>query len=137
MLANNGEMTAPCGVPAHSPSKDGRPPTPYGSPPLHALHDVLAQIALDQLQDAPIADLLFYPRHQPVVRDRVEIAFQVGVHHVGVAFLQQPIDFPQRILATSSRTEAVAALPERRLKDRFNRHFERCLHDAVLHAWYP
>ena len=137
MLANSGEMTAPCGVPAHSPSKDGRLSTPYGSPSLHALHDVLAQVALDQIQNASIADLLFYPRHQPVVRDRVEIALQVGVHHMGIAFLQQPIDFPQRILASSTRTEAVAAFPERCLKDRFNRHFERRLHDAVLHARYP
>ena len=82
------------------------------APSLHLLHDVLLEVAFDQRQNASVADLLRHSRQQPVVRDGVEIALQVGVHHMGVALLQQPVDFPQRILATTSRTEAVAARPE-------------------------
>jgi hypothetical protein len=96
-----------------------------GRPSLHVLHDVLPQEAFYQRQNASVADLFRYPRHQPVVRDRVEVALQVGVHHMGVTFLQQPVDLPQRVLAAAFRTEAVAAFPELRLKDRFNRHLER------------
>src|SRR5471030_633657 len=44
------------------------------------------------------------------------VTLQVGVHHMGVTFLQQAIDFPQRILATPSRPEAVASRPELNLK---------------------
>jgi len=32
----------------------------------------LLEKAVDQLQDAPVADRLAYPCHKPVVRDRIE-----------------------------------------------------------------
>ena len=86
---------------------------------------------LDQGQDAPVADRVRHPADQPVVRDRVEIALQVGIHHEAVACLQKPIDLPQRRLAAASRTEAVAARPELRFKDWFNGQFERRLHHPV------
>jgi site-specific DNA recombinase len=63
-------------------------------PSLHCLHDVLTQEALDQVEDASVADLARHLRQKPVVGDRVEVALQVGVHHMGVAFLQQPVDLP-------------------------------------------
>jgi hypothetical protein len=50
------------------------------------------------------------------VRYRIEVALQVGVHHVGVALLQQPIDFPQRILAASPWPEAEATGSELNFK---------------------
>jgi hypothetical protein len=86
---------------------------------------------LDQGQDAPVADRVRHPADQPVGRDRVEIALQVGIHHEAVACLQKPIDLPQRRLAAASRTEAVAARPELRFKDWFNGQFERRLHHPV------
>jgi hypothetical protein len=63
--------------------------------------------------------------HEPVVRDRVEIAFQAGVHHMGVALLEQTIDFPRRIFAAAPRPEAVASGSKPRFEDGFNDHFER------------
>jgi hypothetical protein len=39
---------------------------------LHCLHDVLTQEALDQVEDASIADLARHLRQKPVVGDRVE-----------------------------------------------------------------
>jgi hypothetical protein len=81
--------------------------------------------------------LILHHCHQPIVRDGVEVAFQVGVHHVGVASLQQPIDFPQRILAAPPRPEAEAAGPELDFKDWLDDHLNRRLNDPVLHRRYP
>ncbi len=67
------------------------------SPARHILHDVLLEEAFEQRQDRAVADRARHQRHQPVVRDAVEIALQVGIHHPGVALLEQPIDFPQRV----------------------------------------
>src|SRR5260370_8163113 len=53
------------------------------------------------------------------------------------AFLQQPIDLPQRILAASSRPEAVTSRPELDFKDWLNGHLQTRLHDAVLDGRYP
>jgi hypothetical protein len=63
---------------------------------LHLLHDAVPQAAFDQGQNASVADLPRHLRHQPVVRDRVEIALKVGVDHMDIAGLQQSLDFPQR-----------------------------------------
>ena len=70
--------------------------------------------------------------HQPVVRDAVEIALQVGIHHPGEPLLQQPIDFPQRVLAAPPRPEAVTTRPELSFKDRLDDHLESRLHDPIL-----
>src|SRR5437879_10271781 len=93
---------------AYPPSGRSRRWTPM----LHLLHDVLAQAAFDQSQNASVADLLRHPRHEPVVRDRVEIALQVGVDHLDIAGPQQSIDLPQRVLAASAGPEAIAAGPK-------------------------
>ena len=102
-----------------------------GLPTRQRRHDVLPQEAVDQRQHAAIADRLFHQRHQPVPRNAVEIALEVGVDHKGEAGLQQPIDLPQRILAAAPRTEAIAPRPELRLKDRLDDHPESRLHDPV------
>ena len=85
-------------------------------PARHVLHDVLLEKAFEQRQHKPVADRTFDQGHQPVVRDAVKIALQVGIHHPGEPVLRQPVDFPQRVLATASRTEAIAARPELRFK---------------------
>jgi|EndMetStandDraft_5_1072996.scaffolds.fasta_scaffold10797_1 hypothetical protein len=53
------------------------------------------------------------------------------------AFLQQPIDLPQRVLAASSWPEAVTSRPELDFKDRLDGHLQSRLHDAVLDGRYP
>ncbi len=91
--------------------RDDRPlGRPRRRPPArHVLHDILLEEALDQRQDLPVAERMRHQGHQSVVRDGVEIALQVSVHHEGEPFLQQVpgqpparagvpgIDFPQRI----------------------------------------
>lgn len=65
-----------------------------GCPSVHLLDDVLFEPAGQQLQQPPIADVLFDSLCQQVVQDAVEVALQVSVHHVGVAGLEVSIDFP-------------------------------------------
>jgi len=67
------------------------------------------------------------------VRDRVEVAFEVGVHHPVVARLEQRVHTPQRVLGSLPRTEAVAVLGKVRLENGFQNVPQRALHDAVAH----
>ena len=105
---------------------------PCRRPSLQPFQDVGLQPAADQIENPAIADLLLDPRHQPIMRDRVEIAGQVGVHHVGVAVLDQPIDFPQRVMASAPRSEAVAPVAEPRFENRFDHEPDSLLDDAIL-----
>src|ERR1700724_3624382 len=111
--------------------------SPRRQPARHVRHDLLPEKALDQRQDAPVADRLAHPCHQLVVRDRIEVTLQVGIHYMSEALLQQPIDLPQRIFAASSRPEAVTSRPELDFKDWLNGHLQSRLHDAVLDGRYP
>src|SRR5258708_610576 len=106
-------------------------------PARHVRHDLLPEKALDQRQDAPVADRLAHPCHQLVVRDRIEVTLHVRIHHMREALLQQPIDLPQRIVAASSRPEAATSRPELDFKDWLNGHLQSRLHDAVLDGRYP
>jgi hypothetical protein len=81
---------------------------------------------------ATVADPFLDLRHQPLVRDAVEVALEVGVDHEGVTVLDQPVHFAQRVMAAASRPEAVALRTERRLEDRFDDELHRRLDDAVL-----
>ena len=66
------------------------------------------------------------------MRNRVEIGGQVRVHHVGVAVLDQPIDFPQRVMASATRSETVAPIAEPRFENRFDYEPDSLLDDAIL-----
>ena len=109
MLASSGLITAPCGEPC------------TGVHLSRPLQDIGFQPAADQIEHPAIDDLVLDPCHQRVVRNRIEVRLQVGIHHVGVAVLDQPIDLAQRIVAPSPRTEAVASVAEPALEYRFNR----------------
>jgi hypothetical protein len=65
------------------------------------------------------------------------VALQVGVHHEGVAGLQQPVDFPQRVLAAAPRTEPVASRSELHFKDWLDDHLQGGLHNPVFHGRDP
>jgi site-specific DNA recombinase len=73
--------------------------TLFGSPLAQAIHHTLFEKRLDQCQHPAVADFLGDALHQTVVRNRVEVAFQIGVDDIHVAGLQQSIDAPQRVLA--------------------------------------
>jgi hypothetical protein len=42
------------------------------------------------------------------MRNAVKVAFQVSIHHMGIAFLQVLINFPQPVFAAYSGSETVA-----------------------------
>src|SRR6266478_5355092 len=86
-------------------------------PFLHVLDDVLMQIGLDQLKHPAIAHTLLYALHKPRMRNRVEVAPQVGIHHKGVALSKQSVHFAKRLFAAKTRAKAITHLQELPLKD--------------------
>src|SRR5438445_5962384 len=86
-------------------------------PFLHVLDDVLMQIGLDQLQHPAIAHTLLYALHKPRMRNRVEVAPQIGLHHKGVALSKQSVHFAKRLFAAKTRAKAITHLQELPLKD--------------------
>ncbi len=67
------------------------------------------------------------------MRNRVEVAFQIGVHYPDVARFEQRVHAPQRLLGPAPRSEAVAVLGKFRLEDRFQNVPQRALHNAITH----
>ena len=104
----------------------------FRSPGGHPLQDSLAEKALHQREHAAVRDLFAEALQQEGVRDRVEIALQVGVHHIGVAGLQQGIDATQGVFGAAARAEAVALLGKFPLEDRLQHVSHRRLHHPVL-----
>ena len=103
-------------------------------PSLQSLNDVLMQPTRQKFQQATVADALLDPFFQPGVRNVVEVALQIGIHHMGVAFAQQRIDFPQRVLAASTGPKSIARRHKLLLEDRLDHPFDRRLDDSVLHG---
>src|SRR5487761_2371434 len=66
------------------------------------------------------------------MRDAVEVAFEVGIYHIGVAVLKVSVNFPQCVFATSTGPEPVTHRQKFVLEDRFYYPFHRCLDDSVL-----
>ena len=105
-------------------------------PPLQTLQDVSRQPAANQIEHPAIDDLRLDPRHERVVRDRIEVRLKISIHHIGVAILDQPIDLAQRVVmpkaclqhdAPSSRTEPIAPVAEPALEYGFNDEPHRLL----------
>src|SRR5271167_3979479 len=107
--------------------------SPFGRPALRRLHHLGGQKRLQQSQHLTVGYLLPHPVHQRRVRNRVEVAFQVRIHHPVVTLLQQGVDAAQRILAAPLRTEPVAVRREIPLEDRLQHRSERCLQHPVAH----
>ncbi len=63
--------------------------------------------------------------------NRVEVAFQIGVHHVPIAFLEQSIDPPEGVFASPVWPKAVAVLGKITLKDRLQHVAQGRLNDPV------
>src|SRR6266508_2743001 len=96
----------------------------------HSLFEELA----DQLQNSSVGNLFLHSRCHLRVRDRVKVAFQIGIHDPGLPFVEQFFHSPQRIFASSLRSKTVAVLGKLPLEDRFDDLAQRCLHDAILYG---
>ncbi len=102
-------------------------------PTLEFFEHAGAKKTFHQRHHPPVGDPLFDPRHQPVVRNGVEVAFQVGIDHPGVAALEERVHAAQRVFGPAPRSEAVTVLGEFRLEDRFQDVPQGGLHNAVAH----
>src|SRR5689334_1362922 len=101
-------------------------------PSFHPLDDVLTEKQTDQLKHLSIADSLFDPARQGGMLKGVEEALQVSVHHMGIAFLDQSIDYSQRLFGTAPGTKTVTGVLELSLEDRLNHQLHCRLHDAIF-----
>ena len=108
-----------------------------GGPSPAFRNDFLIEPRLDEIENAAVADARPEPLDQPVVRDRLEIALQIGVHHKAAAGFDEAIDDPQRILGAASRPEAEARRVEPRFQNGLQHEFDRRLGDAVLDRGNP
>jgi hypothetical protein len=83
-------------------------------PAAGGVHNALSQELLQQRKNAAIRDLFADAGQQLILRDAVEISFDVGVHHPGVSSIQQGFDARSRMLFCSSFT-FLASFPPRSL----------------------
>src|SRR5262249_23152962 len=107
----------------------------YRRPALQFLDNVLTEKQLDQLMHGAVTNPFFNSTPKDLMRYGVEETLQVGIHHMGVAFLDQRIHFPQCLFRAASRPKAVTGLLKLLLKDRFDHQLEGRLHDAVFNRW--
>ena len=101
-------------------------------PAFHVPQHLLPEPAAQQIEHAAIADPRLDPLHQPLVRNAVEVAREIGIDHIGVALLDQTVYFAERVMAAAPRPEAVAPGMEASLENRFDHELHRRLHDPVL-----
>src|SRR5262249_49736255 len=106
-------------------------------PFLHLLDDVLMQIGLDQLKHPAIAHTLLYALHKPPMRNRVEVAPQVGIHHKGVALSNQSVPSAKPLFAPKTGTKPITHLKNPPQKDGPNHKLKPRLYDAVFNYRYP
>ena len=85
-LASRGLITPPCGVPQLLPLATRHAPRSVTIP----LLDRCLEPQLDQLQHVAVDDAPRHRPHQVLMRNRVEVLRQIGVHHLGVALAEQP-----------------------------------------------
>src|SRR3990172_100534 len=98
----------------------------FGRPPGQPLHDVLTEKSFDQLKQAAIGNIPadFLPKF--LMGNAVKVRLQIGIHYMGVAGFQEPIHFPQGILASSVGPETVTVRFELRLEYRlYNQPYRR------------
>ena len=107
---------------------------PLGRPAHRRVHHVLPKELRNQPQDTSVGNLCLDASHQLLVRNRVEVRLQIGVHHPRVARFQQAVHAAERVLAAPSRAEAVAVLGKGPLEDRFKHVTQRPLHHTVSHG---
>jgi site-specific DNA recombinase len=95
------------------------------------------QESRDYFQELSVRHLFFHQLHQPGLVDCVEVALDIDVHHVTVAFNQLSIHAPKRVMATAFGTEPVTVLGETVLKDRLQQESNSLLHHPVGHRRDP
>src|ERR1700722_1200328 len=117
----------------HCPLRDSG----FRLPVRQTVHNAGLEKGVDQSEHPPVGNAFPHPAHQPIVRNRVEIALEVDVHHVHVTLLEQVIHSPQRVFAAPFGPKAVAVRGEFLLEDRFHDVPHRPLDDSITHRRNP
>ncbi len=118
-------------LPAAFPSR----PSP-GSLLVPFLHSSL-QPHLDQVHHMQVEDSPSHAFTPFRVRDPIKILGQFRVHDIGIAFTDQFMYLPDRVLRAPLRTVAIRTWLQIRLKDWLHRQLERGLRRAVPYGRYP
>jgi hypothetical protein len=71
------------------------------------------------------------------MRNRVEVAPQIGIHYNGVALSKQPVHFAKRVFAAKTRAKTITHLQKLPLKDGLQHKLKRRLYDAIFDYRYP
>lgn len=87
-----------------------------------------------QLQHGAVSYPLLHARHKAVVRDAVEVPFQVGIVDGGVTCRQVPLDRLKRISSRATRSETVGTRQEIRLEDRLQNQLRGGLDQTITHG---
>src|SRR5882672_1996435 len=90
----------------------------FGAPAHHRVHHFLRQVPSQHLYHSSIRHFLLHSRHQPLVRDRVEVALQVRIYNPVIPCFKQSVHSPKRSFASSLRSESVTLFGKIPLKDR-------------------
>ncbi len=108
-----------------------------GGPALSSVQDLLLKKALNKAEDTLIANLQGDTAEQLIVPYRVEVGFEVGIHHVREALSQECTDATKRVLTASPRSETVTMFGKIPLEDRFKDLAQRGLHDSISYRGNP
>src|SRR5882724_2836853 len=100
-------------------------------------HHTLLKVGCDKFDDSSIGDLLFYSLKQSLMRDSVEVALQVGIHHPRVACFQQVCYSSQSLLGSTLWPKPITLLRKVSLEDRFQYMTKRRLRHPVAHRRNP
>jgi len=101
------------------------------------LHDDRFQPHPNQAQHRAIHDSHSHRRQQLVVRDRVEVPFQIRIINFPQSGVQMLTDGVDGLVGVLAWTKPIGAVQEVRLKDRLQDQQHRCLHDAVFDRRNP
>ncbi len=89
--------------------------------------------ATHQFEDSAVHHLGLHPRKQALVRDRIKVAFQVRIHHVGVPFCEQLLHPVNRTLTPPAGPETKTPRRKFALENRLQHHPQCRLYNASPH----
>src|ERR1019366_442851 len=91
----------------------------------------------DQFEHTPVHHAHTHASQKLVVRNRIEVAFQIRVIHRLIPGLHMPAYLLQRLMGRPARTEPIGAILEIRFEDRLQDQQGRHLHHSVAHRRNP
>ncbi len=107
---------------------------PFRSPALYFIEDVRLEKGFQQFEHPPVRDTFADVFHKQVVRNAIKVGFYVRIHHVGVSGFEEPVHFPEGILASQSWPESKTCRRKLTFEDGFDYQAQRSLNHPVTHG---